>query len=103
MSNSIFKRCGCRAVVTTPDGTVTEWLTSWLAAKKGVVRATTHLSYTQQVHQYLMPLVGHYRLDKLRVVHVRLAMEQIAELSAQIADQNAARHAVLAATKAAWR
>lgn len=83
--------------------TVAEWLTDWLKAKKPVLRPTTHLLYTSHVNTYLIPLLGHHRLDKLRAAHVRNAMEQIAETAEVIAAENAARHAVAAAAKKAWR
>lgn len=83
--------------------TVEQFLTGWLKAKKPVLRPTTHTSYSQQVRQYLIPHLGHYRLDKLRAVHVRAAFEKIAEEAEEIAANNAARHAVLAASKKAWR
>ena len=67
------------------------------------LRPTTHTSYSQQVRQYLIPLLGHYRLDRLRAAHVRTAFEKIAEQAEEIAANNAARHAVAAAAKNAWR
>ena len=85
------------------DRTVGEYLTEWLAAKKRILRPTTHRAYTQQVEQYLIPQLGHYRLERLGAVHVRRAFERIAQNAEEIAEANAARQAVLAASKKAWR
>lgn len=82
--------------------TVAQWLTDWLKAKKPVLRPTTHLLYTSHINTYLIPLLGHHRLDKLRAAHVRTAMEQIAEAAEVIAAENAARHAMIAAARTAW-
>lgn len=90
-------------VAVSCDLTVEQYLTGWLKAKKQVLRPTTHTSYSQQVRQYLIPFLGHYRLDKLRAVHVRTAFEKIAEQAEETAANNAARHAVAAAAKKAWR
>lgn len=67
-----------------------------------MLRPTTHLLYTSHVKTYLIPLLGHHRLDKVRAAHVRLAMEHIAEQAEVIAAENAARHAMIAAAKRAW-
>ncbi|WP_370380718.1 tyrosine-type recombinase/integrase [Catenulispora sp. GAS73] len=85
------------------DMTVEQYLTEWLVTKKRTLRPTTHRSYSQQVRQYLIPHLGHYRLERLRAAHVRLAFEKIAQEAEAIAAANAARHAVLAAAKKAWR
>ena len=83
--------------------TVAQYLTEWLAAKSRTLRPTTHRGYNQQIRQYLIPHLGHYRLDRLRATHVRIAFEKIAEEAEDIAAANAARHAVLDAAKKAWR
>ena len=89
-------------VAVTCEMTVEQYLTGWLAAKKPVLRPTTYTSYSQQVRQYLIPALGHYRLDRLRAVHVRRAFEKIAEQAEEIAATNAARHSVAEAAKKAW-
>lgn len=83
--------------------TVGQWLRQWLQSKKHVLRPTTHLLYRQHIEHYLIPLLGHHRLDRLRVHHAQAAMDQIIERSLDITAENATRHAVLAASKHAWR
>jgi len=63
--------------------------------------AVVEIDRSQQVRDYLIPYLGHYRLDKLRAVHVRTAFEKIAEQAEEIAANNAARHAVAEAAKKA--
>ena len=82
--------------------TVEQWLADWLRAKEKTLAPTTHLLYSTHITNYLIPLLGHHRLDRLRAVHVRMAMEQIAEDAETIAAENAARHAMVAAAKKAW-
>src|SRR5687767_7902827 len=51
--------------------TVAEWLTYWLeniVAEKN--RPNTVRTYTTYVNRYLIPLLGHHRLDRLSVEHV---------------------------------
>jgi len=63
--------------------------------------AVVEIDRSRQVRDYLIPYLGHYRLDKLRAVHVRTAFEKIAEQAEEIAANNAARHAVAEAAKKA--
>jgi len=67
------------AGVLADDMTVERWLNYWLdsvAAKK--VRERTLQGYRGYVRTWLVPHLGHYRLDKLKAEHVRalyVAME----------------------------
>lgn len=60
------------AGVLSDDATVEEWLTYWLdsvAAKK--VRERTLQGYRGYVRTWLVPHLGHHRLNKLRPDHIR--------------------------------
>jgi integrase len=82
--------------------TLATFLREWITGKKNL-KATTRRSYQQQIDQYLIPLLGHHRIDRLRVPHVQAAFDTIAEHSLVAAENNAARHAVENASKQAWR
>lgn len=100
-AEEIRRRTSLRAPLKVTT-TVEQWLNEWLAARKHDLRPTTHLLYSQQVRNYLIPHLGVHRLDKLRAVHVRLAFEQIAADAHAIAASNAERHALVAEAKRAW-
>ena len=82
--------------------TVAAFLRTWIDGKRDI-KTTTRREYRRQIEQYLIPLLGQHRLDRLRPQHVQTAFNTIAEHSATAAEQNAQRKAVLAETKAAWR
>jgi integrase len=82
--------------------TVAAFLREWIGGKKDI-KTTTRREYRRQIEQYLIPLLGGHRLDRLRPAHVQAAFDEIARRSALAAEQNAQRKAVLAETKAAWR
>jgi integrase len=82
--------------------TVAQFLREWIDGKKDI-KTTTRREYRRQIEQYLIPLLGHHRLDRLRPAHVQAAFDEIARRSALAAEQNAQRKAVIAETKAAWR
>ena len=51
---------------------VEEYLKRWLNdSVKGSVRASTHASYERQVGRYIIPAIGHVRLEKLTPAHVQ--------------------------------
>ncbi|MFF0524082.1 tyrosine-type recombinase/integrase [Actinomadura nitritigenes] len=58
--------------------TVGQWLTLWLAGRKGL-RASTVRSYHTHIHGHLIPVIGHIRLDRLRAVDVEAVFEAIDE------------------------
>jgi integrase len=82
--------------------TVAAFLHTWIDGKKDI-KTTTRREYRRQIEQYLIPLLGAHRLDRLRPQQVQAAFDTIAARSTLAAEQNAQRKAVLAETKAAWR
>lgn len=84
------------------DVTVEQWLRRWLAGKADL-RPSTRNSYAAIIDNHLVPALGEHRLDRLRPSHIREAMADIAEGGRKAVAANAARHAVLAASKQAWR
>jgi integrase len=49
--------------------TVADWLEEWLGGKRQL-RATTRRSYRQHLDDYLIPLLGQYKLQQLRAAHI---------------------------------
>jgi integrase len=82
--------------------TLATFMREWIDGKKDI-KTTTRREYRRQIEQYLAPLLGHHRLDRLRPAHVQAAFDAIAQRSALAAEQNAQRTAVIAESKAAWR
>lgn len=61
--------------------TVEQWMNHWLnniAARK-VAPLTLENSYRQKVRDYIVPLLGHHRLDKLTPDHIEAAWDVLAE------------------------
>ncbi|MFC3454352.1 tyrosine-type recombinase/integrase [Amycolatopsis speibonae] len=59
--------------------TVAEWLTTWYARRKKKLRGTTQLSYSSHLRLWLIPHLGHYRIDELTVVHISRMFDAMAE------------------------
>lgn len=60
--------------------TVEEWMEVWLRIAEREVRPSTLAFYTTKTRQYIIPLLGHRRLDKLRPEHVEQAWDELAEV-----------------------
>jgi integrase len=69
------------AVVALP--TVGEWLTEWLAGRRGL-RSNTYRSYESHVRLYFLPHLGSIRIDRLRVAHIDAMFTAIEERNAAI-------------------
>jgi len=80
---------------------VAQYLREWIEGKNDL-KPNTRRSYRQQIEQYLIPALGHHRLDRLRAAHLQAALDQIAQDAAVIAAENTARRAVADAAKRAW-
>jgi integrase len=57
--------------------TMRRWLEYWLSQLETQVRPTTLANYRSHIHKYLIPLLGRYRLGKLRVREVQRAFDAI--------------------------
>lgn len=70
---------------TLPAGrvpTVEQWVNHWLdniAARK-VGELTLNNSYRQKTRDYIIPLLGHHRLDRLTADHIEEAWNQLADV-----------------------
>ena len=84
------------------DITVGIWLQQWLVAKTDL-RPATHISYSGIIDNYLVPMLGYHRLDRLRPGHIKDAMNEIAASADTIRASNEHRHQILALSKRAWR
>ncbi|GAA2789811.1 site-specific integrase [Streptomyces showdoensis] len=69
--------------------TVEAWLDRWLMSKK--TRANTTAGYSSHVRVHLKPRIGHIRLDRLSVGHLREMFDAIADEADVVAAENAAR------------
>lgn len=80
--------------IDTPVGesmTMGRLLTEWLELKRNTRRRTTVHGYEGHVRNYLLPLLGHYRTDRLGVPHAQRAFDEIREQNRVIAAQNEER------------
>lgn len=82
--------------------TLGEFLNTWIAGKNDV-KPNTHRCYRQHIDDYLIPLLGHHRLDRLRAAHLQAAFDKITDQAEAVARDNAQWRQVLAASKQAWR
>jgi integrase len=69
------------------------YLTEWLAAKQDI-RPATRRSYAGHITNHLVPVLGHHRLDALRV-------EYVAEMLAEVQGGDATRQRVRATLRVA--
>jgi len=81
--------------------TVGQWLTQWLVAKNGLSPSTRRI-YESHLRNYLIPHLGHLRLDRLRAADVAAMFTAIAADAQAAQAANAARREAEAAAKAAW-
>lgn len=58
--------------------TVGEWLTSWITTRKKI-REGTRIAYQFHITNWLIPHLGHYRLDALTVDHISRMFDAMAE------------------------
>jgi len=63
--------------------TVRRFLLLWLSEQAKRLRPSTVLFYQRAVRTFLIPLLGHLRLAKLRVGHVQRAIDQISRTFTQ--------------------
>ncbi|MFC9973839.1 tyrosine-type recombinase/integrase [Spirillospora sp. NPDC127200] len=61
--------------------TVGDYLERWLAGRKKRLRAGTYRSYADHIRLYFTPVIGHIRLDRLRVHDVDSVFDTIDELN----------------------
>lgn len=77
--------------------TVAEWLTEWLHSRKSLEEGTIR-SYLSHLTLYLIPHLGHVRLDKLRVGHITAMFDSIAERNDEIVTNRASTNDATRAT-----
>ncbi|MCP2182189.1 Site-specific recombinase XerD [Prauserella alba] len=69
-------RAGSDSLTQLP--TVGEWLHTWLDSRK-TLRGKTRISYESHLHLWLVPHLGHHRLDALTVDHISCMFDAMAE------------------------
>ncbi|WP_020663078.1 tyrosine-type recombinase/integrase [Amycolatopsis benzoatilytica] len=67
--------------------TVGEWLTSWITTRKKI-REATRIAYRFHIANWLIPHLGHYRLDILTVDHISRMFDAMAERNDMITAAN---------------
>ncbi|MFD8493878.1 tyrosine-type recombinase/integrase [Amycolatopsis sp. NPDC059657] len=74
-------------VGTDPDAipTVEQWLETWLAGRKKL-RGGTKRSYGSHLRLWLIPHLGHYRLDELTIDHISGMFDAMAERNDRIEE-----------------
>jgi integrase len=86
-------RLGAGLDPAAPDVTVAEHLESWLAVGRTVRgdswKASVARSYRQHCDVYLVPLLGHVALSRLRAEHIAGMLDTITGWNAQVAAQRA--------------
>src|SRR6266545_1815437 len=70
--------------------TVAEYLTRWLAGRK-TIKAGTRRSYAGHIRLYLIPYLGHLRIDRLRSGHIDAMYDAIDERNERIRKLRASR------------
>src|SRR6266540_3515766 len=71
--------------------TVAQYLTRWLAGRK-TIKAGTRRSYAGHIRLYLIPYLGHLRIDRLRSGHIDAMYDAIDERNATIRKLRASRN-----------
>ncbi|GLW98803.1 site-specific integrase [Microtetraspora sp. NBRC 16547] len=66
--------------------TVGAWLEEFLKRKR-TIEETTRRSYEGHIRLYLIPYLGHLRLDRLKVSHIADMFDEIEEFNTTITDQ----------------
>lgn len=61
--------------VDLADQTVEQFITRWLAYKKNQVRPRTYDSYQMYLNRHVKPVIGHFRLQKLRAQDVQKMLD----------------------------
>ncbi|MCD2461940.1 tyrosine-type recombinase/integrase [Streptomyces sp. MBT42] len=77
--------------------TVGEWLDRWAESKK--TRANTTAGYASHIRVHLKPRIGHHRLDRLSVGHLREMFAAIADEADLVRAENEARREQVARSK----
>ncbi len=70
--------------------TVAQYLTRWLAGRK-TIKAGTRRSYAGHIRLYLIPYLGHLRIDRLRCGHMDAMYDAIDERNERIRKLRASR------------
>jgi integrase len=74
----LHERIGANDLPAGKAITVEQWMNYWLkriAARK--VKPLTYASYESKVNQYVIPLLGHHRLDRLTPEHIEDAWDHL--------------------------
>jgi integrase len=78
---------------------VGEWLDRWVASRK--TRANTTTGYASHIRVHLKPRIGHHRLDRLSVGHLREMFASIADEADVVHAENTARREQI--ERAKWK
>ncbi len=71
LTRALAAHDGGAVPVATTSLTVAQFLDEWLEAVRPSLRATTNKSYVGTMHGHVTPRIGHLRLTRLNVGHLR--------------------------------
>jgi integrase len=90
----VRRRLGLGMDPGAPGETVADWMSSWLAGKARIKRASTVRSYEQHNRLYITPVIGDLPLERVNPGHVENVL-------AAVPGSAGTRHRVLATLRAA--
>ncbi|WP_238010336.1 site-specific integrase [Dactylosporangium sp. AC04546] len=80
-------------ITPTELPTIAEYLTDWLASRKNIKQGTAR-NYEGHIRMYLIPYLGHLRIDRLRPGHIDAMYDAIDERNATITALRASHEQV---------
>ena len=88
--DDVQRRLGLGQDPGQPGLTVSEWLDTWLAAKRRTKRESTCRGYEMHIRTWLQPQLGHLPLERLNYTHIEDLSAAIERVNRQVVIQRAA-------------
>jgi len=89
----VQRRLGLGLDPGLPGHTVGEWLEAWLASRRNI-RPSVERSYRQHIETWLIPHLGHLRLERLTAAHISGMFAAIDRGNAELARQRSGGRAL---------
>ncbi|MCI9626488.1 MAG: site-specific integrase [Clostridia bacterium] len=78
--NDLKYKNDCHLLTNPSDYTVGEWVSFWLDTyKRNSIKPTTYDMYKGSIDRYIVPKIGHYKLDKLNPIIIQKFINDISE------------------------
>jgi integrase len=84
----VRRRLGAGLDLASPAMTLAEWMTEWLAGKRGIKQSVRRL-YKLYTDTWIVPVLGDIPLNRLRAEHVTGLLDLIEERNAEIIEARA--------------